>query len=285
LRTIRATADGTVISAIACRQTQVAAARGRRENSIMGTCASVRECPTTGKSHDLPDSPLSRILRRIALPDAAVEVWLMPLDVTALQLHQCSLLLSHDEHARVARFQFEHDRRRYSVARGMLRMLLGNYLDMPAATIAFELERYGKPRVANPRFPVHFNLSHSADLAIYAISGACAPGVDIEWLDRDIDHDALARKFFSAREVAQLQRIPPAARKRAFLTAWTRKEAVVKATGDGLRVPLDRIEVTVDPDAQPQLLTIPAGKTADWTLYSANAGRAYAATVALHRAS
>lgn len=250
----------------------------------METCASVRECPATGKSHDLPGDSLLRVPHRIALPDSAVEVWLMPLEVSEFHLQQCSMLLSPDEQERVQRFQFERDRRRYSVARGMLRVLLGNYLDVVPAAIAFQEGSHGKPSLAAPAMPVHFNLSHSAEYAIYAISPRHECGIDIEWLDREIDHDALALRFFSAREHAELQRIPEAARKRAFLTCWTRKEAVIKATGKGLRLALDQIQITVDPDAQPQLLQIPEGRTTDWSLYSLDAGDDYVATVALHRA-
>jgi 4'-phosphopantetheinyl transferase len=251
----------------------------------METCASVRECPTTGKSHDTPGNKLARVPYRAVLPDSAVEVWLMPLDVPASDLERYSKLLARDERMRVARFHFERDRLRYTIARGVLRVLLGNHLGLAPAAIEFAQGEHGKPYVASPAAPVHFNLSHCADLAIYAISRTHVPGVDIDRLDRKVDDAALARRYFSAREYAGLQSIAPADRKRAFLTCWTRKEAVVKATGDGLRMALEQIEVTVDPDARPQLLNIPAGNTAGWTLHTVDAGSAHAATVALYRAS
>ena len=166
----------------------------------------------------------------------------------------------------------------------MLRVLLGEHLAIPPAAVEIELGQYGKPALASPHESTHFNLSHTTDFALCAISRTCVPGVDIEYLDRDIDHDGLARKYFSTREQAEFQRIPASARKHAFLTCWTRKEAVAKATGQGLHLPLRDIEVNIDPDAPPQLLSLPAMPVSGWTLHTIDAGNLYAATVALRPA-
>jgi 4'-phosphopantetheinyl transferase len=247
------------------------------------TCASVRECQPSGKSRDLPDAALISLPHRVELPDSAA-VWLIPLEASTLQLQQCAKLLSPAEQSRIGRLHFERDRRRHTIARGMLRMLLGEHLAISPAAIEFGLGQYGKPALASPHESTNFNLSHTADLALCAISRTDVAGVDIERLDRVIDHDGLACKFFSAREQAELQRIPAAARKRAFLTCWTRKEAVAKATGQGLHLPLREIEVNIDPDAPPQLLNLPAMPVTGWTLHTIDAGSLYAATVALHPA-
>jgi len=250
----------------------------------MKTCTSVSEGLGTGKRVDMPDATLlAGPPCRVMLPAPDIEVWLMPLDARVDQIEQCFALLSRDEQARAERFHFERDRRRYTVARGMLRVLLGNQLGLPPAAIEFRYAQHGKPHVAGTATPIHFNVSHSADMAIYAISRICVPGVDIEHLTRDIEAEALAQRFFTRRECAKLQSIPAADRKRAFLAAWTRKEAIVKSTGDGLRLPLDQIEVTIATDAPPELLNITPGDVADWTLYSVNAGREYVATIAAYR--
>lgn len=165
----------------------------------------------------------------------------------------------------------------------MLRVLLGNYLGVAPAGVALESGQHGKPMLADPSSHVQFNLSHSGDRAICAIARNCAVGVDIEHLDRAVDHESLAWRFFSAREYAELQLIPDADRKCAFLTCWTRKEAVAKATGQGLRLPLNQIEVTVAPAASPQLLNVPDGDAGAWTLHSIDAGHDYVATLALRR--
>lgn len=245
--------------------------------------ASVRECLPTGKQIATPAGPLAGICRRVKLPAPDIEVWLAPLDADAKRLERCSMLLSRDERARAEHFHFERDRRRYTVARAMLRTLLGEQTGLSPAALVFVQTQYGKPYVSNAPTAIDFNVSHSADLAIYAISRSCVPGVDIESLHRDIDDDAMAKLFFSQREYAELQLIPAAARKRAFLICWTRKEAIVKAIGQGLRMPLDKIEVTVAPNAEPQVLGVTCGQLADWTLYNVDAGRDYVATVAAHR--
>jgi len=246
-------------------------------------CASVRECPPSGKSHDEPAGTLARIAQRVSVPDPAVEVWHVPLAVSASELERLALLLSRDEQMRAARFQFTRDRDRSIAAHGMLRVLLGDYLGIAPAAIAFESGPDGKPTLAAPYSSVHFNLSHAGELAICAIARDCVPGIDLERLDRAVDHDGLARRFFSAREYAELRRIPDAQRNRAFLACWTCKEAIAKATGRGLRMPLHKIEVTVDPDAPPQVLNVPEGKAREWSLHRIDAGRAYVATLATDR--
>ena len=249
----------------------------------MKKCSSVSEQPGTGKPVDARGDALAGLPCRVTLPAPDIEAWLMPLDAHADQIKQFCALLSRDEQARAERFHFARDRRRYTVARGVLRVLLGNHLDLAPAAIEFQYANYGKPQVTAAATPIHFNVSHSSDMALYAISRSCVPGVDIEHLNRDVEVEALAQRFFSPRERAELQSIPAIDRKCAFLAAWTRKEAIVKSTGDGLRSALDRIEVTVAPDAPPKLLDIMRGDTADWTLYSVNAGREYVATIAAYR--
>ncbi|MEO8442214.1 MAG: 4'-phosphopantetheinyl transferase superfamily protein, partial [Betaproteobacteria bacterium] len=182
-----------------------------------------------------------------------------------------------------ARFYFSRDRSRYVAARGMLRVLLGNYLGAASAAIALESTSHGKPVLADRSIPVLFNLAHAEDLAIYALARDCVPGIDIENLDRAVDHDALARRLFSAREYAELQRIPNAERNRAFLACWTCKEAVAKAVGQGLSLALDRIGVTVDPHEPPRVIDAPQGDVREWTLQRVDVGSAYVATLASYR--
>lgn len=245
--------------------------------------ASVRECLPTGKSAEVSAGTAAGMRWQVTLPAPDIKVWLAPLDADADAVKRCSTLLSPDERVRAERFHCERDRRRYTVAHAMLRTLLGDETGLAPAAIAFGQTEYGKPYVNNAPTAIAFNMSHAADLAIYAISRSCVPGADIEFLHRATDGDAVAQRFFSEREYAELQLIPAAERKRAFLTCWTRKEAIVKAVGKGLRLPLDRIEVTVAPDARPQVLGIAGGRIADWTLYNVDAGRDYVATVAAQR--
>ena len=250
----------------------------------METGASVRDCYASGKSDGAGRCALNLLPRKLAVADAAVETWLLCLDINAFHQQQCAQLLSDDERERAARFHSERDRARYIAAHGLLRVLLGNSLRAPPHAIEISQSPSGKPCLADAAPATHFNLSHSGNVAVYAICRHAEPGIDIEQLDRKVDHDGLAQKFFSRREQIELERVPIARRKHAFLTCWTRKEAVVKATGDGLRVPLREVEVTVDPDTPPRLIGIPHANAADWTLHALDAGSACTATLALHRA-
>lgn len=249
----------------------------------MEMCASVRECPPSGKSDDGVARALDGIAQRVAMMDPAVEVWRAQLAVSTAESERLAVLLSRDEHARAARFQFARDRNRYIAGRGMLRVLLGSYVNAAPSDIAFASNPHGKPALADAALGVHFNLAHSEDVAIFAFSRDRIVGVDIESLDCAVDHDELAQRFFSARECAELQTLPRAARGRAFLTCWTCKEAVAKAIGRGLSLPLDQLEVTVDANS-PRVLHIAHADAREWTLHPVDAGRAYVATLAVHDA-
>ena len=151
-------------------------------------------------------------------------------------------VLSLDERARASRLLAPDGRRRSVVARAILRRILGSYLDTPASAIRFRYGPSGKPEVAWPR-RIEFNLSHSDDLALYAVHGRAEVGVDVERV-RPVDRiEALARRFFSAREHQALAALAPARRNQAFLTWWTRKEACVKASGGTLLPGLRRPDV------------------------------------------
>ena len=207
----------------------------------------------------------------------------MRLDADAKQLNQCAVALSTDERARAERFHAGRERRRFTVARATLRTLIGEQTGLSPATVVFAQTQFGKPYLENPATSLYFNVSHSAERAIYAISRSCMPGVDIEHVDRTVDHDAIARRFFAHREYGELQRVAASDRKRAFLAYWTCKEAVAKAIGRGLQVPLNRIEVTFSADGAPRILRVPCGQASDWSLYRVDAGHDYIATVAAYR--
>jgi len=245
----------------------------------MQTCVSLSDLAKTGKRIDLPDAALDRI----TLPTPEIEVWKARLDLRAEEVKQCASVLSRDEKLRAGRFHFERDRRRFIVARGMLRLLLGSHIHIAPTAIAFAYSKHGKPLVAGNTAQIHFNVSHSEECALYAISRSCRLGVDIECLNRDADWHGLAKRFFTDNEYIALQNLNASSRKRAFLACWTRKEAIIKATGDGLTLALDQFEVTVEPDVEPQILSAAYLTIADWKLYAADVGNGYVATVAAYR--
>jgi len=251
----------------------------------MESSARVSELAATGK-HDGAAGEAQRVaISRIALPDPEIEVWLARLDPDAAQVGNYLELLSAAELQRAERLRLERDRRRFVCARGILRVLLGRHLDIEPSAIGFAYTRNGKPLLADDPARLQFNLSHSGERALYAISRTCTPGADIEYLNRDIDYTGMAGRFFTPRERAALQRIPESGRERAFFACWTRKEAVIKAAGDGMSQPLDRFEVTLAPDAVPRL--VDSGEAPQlagrWDLYAPDVGNDYIAAIAALR--
>jgi 4'-phosphopantetheinyl transferase len=173
------------------------------------------------------------------LHDGAVDVWRVELDRVE------PAMLSADERARAARFARDLDRDRFVAARTALRRVLGAYLDCAAERVAFRYGARGKPSLDLDPAPLAFNLSHSHGLALIAIARAPAVGVDVEH-HRAIDADALAASGFSPAERRALAAFAPRDRLAAFFRGWTRKEATIKAHGDGLYLPLDRFTVSLD---------------------------------------
>ena len=161
-------------------------------------------------------------------------------------------VLSSDERRRAASFVFAPDRHRFIVGRGRLRQILSRYVALPPEALRFRYGAHGKPALSPARLALYFNLSHSGGLAALAIAG-CDVGVDIEEV-RPVD-DAVAGRFFSAREQAALRGLRRADWRDAFYRCWTRKEAVVKALGKGLSLRLASFDVSVTRSA-PLLLRL-----------------------------
>jgi 4'-phosphopantetheinyl transferase len=179
------------------------------------------------------------------LASNTVHLWLAELDRPEDHEVRALALLSADERQRAMRFHFERDRRRFTIARAALRVLLGRYVGRPAADIAFVYGANGKPAIANQG--PQFNLAHSGELAAIAVSDRSPLGVDVESLDRTVDCEALMGSFGSAMERAAFAELPPENRRIAFFHWWTRKESVLKALGAGLSLPLDGFDVSILP--------------------------------------
>ncbi|GAC1397980.1 MAG: 4'-phosphopantetheinyl transferase superfamily protein [Chloroflexota bacterium] len=156
---------------------------------------------------------------------------------------------------RAHRYRFEQDRNRFIVARGALRSLLGLYVEQNPRALSLQYNEFGKPTIsAGQGAAICFNTSHSAGMALYAVTRARNIGVDLEIL-RDVEaRMAIAERFFSPSEVFALRSLPLEAQSWAFLRCWTRKEAYVKARGKGLFFPLDRFSVSLRPGEQAALL-------------------------------
>lgn len=187
-------------------------------------------------------------------------------------------LLSRDELARASRFVFDRDRRRFVVCRGALRESLGRLLGREPASIVFEYGERGKPSL--PDANLHFNVSHSAGLALFAFSTTGPIGVDVEHVERSVDAEALATRFFSPDEAQELLTVTPNQRRRAFFNCWTRKESFIKAIGDGLSRPLDSFSVTLRPGDPATMRRIDGDDAAEWQLAAFEPAHGYVAAVA-----
>ncbi len=172
---------------------------------------------------------------------AEVHVWAAHLEEIDFDSGLLSWL-SQDERDRAARFRFERDKRRYERRRSLLRLLLGRYLGIEPASVRFRYGPQGKPELAESA-GLQFNLSHSDGHVLFAFAQTQV-GVDLERIRADIDVDSVARAVFAPEEMRHLGALPPGERVDAFYRCWTRREAYVKARGQGLSLPLDRIETT-----------------------------------------
>ncbi|MGA9977113.1 MAG: 4'-phosphopantetheinyl transferase superfamily protein [Candidatus Sulfotelmatobacter sp.] len=186
---------------------------------------------------------------RLALDEDEVHVWRASLDCGERVLRQFEGTLAPDEKNRAQRFVFQPDRNSYIAARGILRELLGRYLSQTPDEIEFDYGPQGKPALRNEssQRPVQFNVSHSHGVALFAFAVGRQVGVDVELVRPDFAGEKIAERFFSPQEVMELRSLPPAVQDEGFFLCWTRKEAYIKARGEGLQIPLKSFHVSLTP--------------------------------------
>jgi 4'-phosphopantetheinyl transferase len=204
----------------------------------------------------------------LTIADDEVHVWHACVEDHGLQLAALEALLSDEEHARAERFHFPRDRHQFIVARATLRSLLAAYTAMPAAEVPLEYSLSGKPGLPQSiGAGLHFNLSHSHARVVCAFARGRRVGIDVELVRELRDADDIVERFFSAAEAAAYKALPAAARPRGFFNGWTRKEAFVKALGEGLGHPLAAFTVSLTPGDPARLIAVPAQQAvAGWTL-------------------
>jgi len=209
-----------------------------------------------------------------------VHVWLAKMNSRLTDNVFASLSL--DERSRAERFHFAKDRNHFIVARGLLRAILGSYLRMPPARLHFSYAEKGKPGLATrDTGPLNFNLAHSHQMVIYALSRERELGIDIEFIREDLADETVAQRFFSSQEVHALLALPAEYRKEGFFNCWTRKEAYIKARGEGLSMPLSKFDVSLAPGEPAQLLrnhTDPE-ETSRWTMRALEMPAGYVAAI------
>lgn len=211
---------------------------------------------------------------RPAAAPGEVHVWRAHLDAS----DECDRALSPDERARAARFRFERDRRRYVAGRALLRCLLARYTGADPAELRLSYGTHGKPRLDGP---LRFNVAHADAVWLCAVTESGEVGADVEPIAPFEEMDDVAAEMFSAAECGVYRALPADSRVDAFAACWTRKEAFVKAVGDGLSYPLARFDVTLAPHQPPALLRIDGSPAAAarWRMAAASPAPGYAAAV------
>lgn len=240
---------------------------------------------------------------RPPLAPGEVHIWRASQTVEPPVLSRLHALLDADEKARAERFVFGRDRDRFMVTHGILRQLLAAYIGCAPAEIGFEYGPQGKPSLnssrldrvktkpfdragtmlppadsfeshaaepppfdrANSRPRVRFNMSHSQGLAMFAFTLDRELGIDVEMIRSDFGGEDIAKRYFSRDEVAELMSLPPEMRAKAFFLCWSRKEAYIKARGQGLQIPLTSFSVSLTPGAPERLRADDASR---WELHS-----------------
>jgi len=184
-----------------------------------------------------------------------VHIWLVNLDLLGACQAFFWELLSEQEKAQANGFYFEQKRSWFIARRGFLRVKLSTYLGQPAGSLRFRHMKYGKPFLDEPKLShLEFNISHSYEMALFAFALDRQIGIDLERRRDDFDPLDLAERFFSPTELKALQSLPADRRVRGFFKCWTRKEAFIKACGNGLWMPHDQFDVSVSPDEPARLL-------------------------------
>ncbi len=205
----------------------------------------------------------------LTLASNEVHVWRAVLELEAARVRSLRHTLSAEEQARAERFYFHQDRKHFVVAHGLLRAILGQYLKIEPSQLQYCYNPYGKPSLkrTSSREALRFNMSHSHGLALYAVTCGRELGVDLERLCPNLADEQIAERFFSPREVAALRALPTNMRQEGFFTCWTRKEAFVKAKGEGLTLRLDQFDVSLVPGEPAALLsTSDPQETSRWSL-------------------
>lgn len=224
---------------------------------------------------------------RTPLVDDDVHVWCVELNGSARVERFLFELLSPDERDRAEGFYCQEHRNRYIMARGMLRTLLARYLEAEPDRLRFDYGPHGKPALADIHHKgqdrLRFNMSHSHELALYAMVRNHEIGIDVERVREGSAIEKVAMRFFSPQEIATLRSLPSSQQTQGFFNCWTRKEAYIKALGEGLSHPLDGFDVSLAPGVPAELLGLRCKQQegSGWCLHELSLGPNYAATVAV----
>lgn len=212
-----------------------------------------------------------------------VSLWLIDINQYLSSLDELMSVLDDDERCRANRFKFEKDRNCFVISHGILRLLLGRYLDCLPQSIDFILNQYGKPSLSAEQcsYPLYFNLSHSKEFALVAFTLDQPIGVDIEYMQNKMQADDIVERFFSEKEREEFFLLPDQEKLEGFYNAWTRKEALIKALGKGVSQSLKSFSVTLSPRKKARVISTGEewGLSSEWQLYDVTSEREYKSAV------
>ena len=219
---------------------------------------------------------------KLVLNKKDVHIWCAKTDFSTPPNTSLFSTLSIQEKLRADRFKFSNDRLTFITARGILRSLLGKYLQKHPAKISFRFGEFGKPKLSE-NTSLQFNISHSENLVIFGFAKNQSIGVDVEFIKEGVELLDIAKRFFSTNEFKTMSSLADSEQKLAFFNCWTRKEAFIKAIGDGLSFPLDQFEVSLRPNEPAKMLATHwnPNETSKWSLYSFNPQKDYVAAIAI----
>ena len=220
------------------------------------------------------------------LENNQVHIWRASLDLPTIVIDQLATFLSPDEIERANRFRFVQHQKRFIAARGILRKLLSNYLQISPNDLKFKYGNCGKPQLTGFKqdSPLEFNLSHSGEYALYGFTYHHPIGVDLEYIREMPDAVKIAQRFFSEREYRLINSVEDAQKSAVFFKLWTAKEAYLKAIGKGLAGSLANVDIIFDGVQSPRLLAAIKGRKAavtNWSIYSCIPATGYIATMAV----
>lgn len=234
-------------------------------------------------SHPSPEWPVTR--NPLPLEGDEVHVWRVQAGSDSGGPRDVAELLDARERERAASFRRPSDRARYVFAHCVLRQILGAYLDRPPGALTYRWNPAGKPALERPE-GTYFNLSHSGDLVVVAVTRAGPVGVDVERITGSRDLETIARRFFAEEEWAGIEPLDAERRVVAFFRLWTRKEALLKGLGTGLSIPLSRVVFSAVDHGSAEMIRFPeeSGSSREWTVRDLRPAEGYAGALAVrHR--
>lgn len=226
----------------------------------------------------------------ITLSHGEVHVWMTSIDRRRSEMDNLHQTITDDEKARAECFRFDTHRQRYIVGRATLRAILSRYVGIPPNRLRFQYNSYGKPMLVErkdrgvlPTGTLNFNLSHSNRLVLYAVTQGREIGVDIEYIRDNLDVLRIAKRYFSTQEFSEIASLPQTRQIKTFFDCWTRKEAFIKAKGEGFSLPTDQFNVSITPENTVAWLHTATDQhdTSSWSIQALTPASGYAAALAV----